>query len=331
MIPNSLLLLSLVSCGSREVLPMAACPEVADQDFHCEVPGYTDRGYDVVLPDGYAAGSPVPVVLALHGGGGNRLSMSRISCDDGTLASTTCLHDLGRTEGFAVVYMDGVSPGGLKKNLRAWTAGGGTDNWRCTGDPTCGMDTDDVAYFRALLDDLESRMSVDTQRVYSTGISNGGAMSHVLACELSDRIAAVAPIGGAMQWTTSRTCTAANPVAVMHVHGTADPCWVYEGGPSECPVGQPGKEHVSVERTMREWAVLLGCTGEAVSEPVEGTTTTRWTWPGCSEDLVLLRVEGGGHVWPDGHQYFKEETVGPVWRDWDDALLWEFLSAHTLD
>lgn len=299
----------------------------------CEVPGWKGRPYDLVLPDSYDGQTPVPVVLALHGGGGNKAAAARSSCPGGSLDDPSCLHVHGRSHGTAVVYPSGVKS--AVGNFRSWNAGGGGPEWRCTGGRACEEGVDDVAYIAAVLDDLEGRVAVDVRRVSATGLSNGGAMSHRLACDLSDRIAAIAPVGGAMQLTTTGSCTPGRPVPVLQVHGTEDPCWRYDGGVPECPIGQEGKKHASVDRTLGEWAAINRCSGgvrtEALPDPVrDGMHTEHVVREGCAAPVELLRIVGGGHTWPNGLQYFGEERVGRTTRDWGSERLWLFLSQQAL-
>ena len=323
-------LLLIAACGCAPKLDTEPCADALQAGaYTCDVPEWDDRAYHVVLPDGYD-GTPVPVILELHGGGGSKDASSRETCPDGDPSHPACLHNnLADAAGFAVVYPDG-HPGKPFKNQRSWNAGGGEGKWRATGARAVEDDVDDTRFIEDLLDDLDARMAVDTDRIYAMGLSNGGAMSHRLACTLSERIAAVAPIGGAMQWTTTHACEPTRAVPILYTHSADDPCWVYEGGPSECPIGQRDLEHASVQRTLKEWAALHGCEGDPTEDALPGTTTTRLTYQGCAADLVHLRVEGGGHVWPDGWQYLGERTVGSVWRDWGDEVLWEFLSAHSI-
>jgi len=325
-----------LACAGRR-LDTAPCEDVFTDAVAatCSVPGWDDRDYDVVLPKGYDGRTPVPVVVAFHGGGGNRVGAARTTCPTGDVREADCLHELGRREGFAVVYPDGV-PGAVFHEQRTWNAGGGVGDWRCTSGTACEEDADDVRYIRALLDDVEQRVNVDLDRVYATGLSNGGAISHRVGCEVSDRFAAIAPIGGAMQLTTSDVCEPERPVPVLHVHGTEDPCWRYDGGAPDCPTGQAGLKHVSVERTMDEWAAINGCDDappleEDLSDPADdGSRTVRQTWTGCAATTEHLRVDGGGHIWPNGHQYLGEGLVGPAWQDWGNEVLWDFFGAHPM-
>lgn len=327
----------LLGCAGRPFLEAGACQDAFDGPAiaECEVPGWEDRAYDLVLPEGYDGSTPVPLLLALHGGGGNKAAAERVTCSEGEVDDASCLHRHAQQGGYAVVFPNGTGFG-LFDEVRTWNAGGGQDGWRCASGKACEEGIDDVAYVADLLDDVEERVVVDTDRVYATGLSNGGAMSHRLACELSERITAIAAVGGAMQFTTNATCAPTRPVPVLHVHGTADPCWQYEEGSPDCPVGGGDDPHVGVEQTMAEWAAILGCEGSTTEEALadtaqDGTSTVRLTWTGCAAPLQHLRIDGGGHAWPDGYQYLREGTIGVVPRDWGNEVLWDFLSAQRLE
>jgi polyhydroxybutyrate depolymerase len=247
------------------------------------------------------------------------------------------MHTMARERGYAIVFPDGTA-GELLSKLRTWNAGGGVDDWRCVSGDACERGIDDIAYVRALIEDVSARISVDEARIFVTGLSNGGAMSHRLACEASDVIAAIAPIGGGLQRTVEVPCAPSRPVPVLQIHGTADTCWRYEGGEPDCVggiTGQPGKRHVSVQRTLDDWAAVNGCAGATEETAIEdraddGTSTTRVTYLGCAADLEHLRIEGGGHTWPMGDQYLAARTIGPVTLDWGNELLFEWFDAHPM-
>ncbi len=330
-----LLLLLMTACGSRLVTEDCEGRFTTAGAYNCALKGFDNRDYDLVLPKGYDGSDAVPVVLALHGGGGSRVSQARTTCPNGKVDEPECLHSLADREGFAVVYPNGTGGGGVGANTRTWNAGGGEGDWRCTSGKACENGVDDVAYVGALLDDVASRIEVDTGRVYATGLSNGAAMSHRLGCELSERFAAIVTVGGGMQLTTSDKCEPTRPISVMHVHGTEDPCWKYGGGASDCPVGQRLRKHVSIERTMSEWAEILQCEGDPtvtdLPDSVEdGTSTRRHVWAGCTADLELLEIVGGGHAWPNGDAYLGERIIGEVPRDWGNEVIWDYMQRHSL-
>ncbi len=318
-----------------------ACHALRPGEALRDVPGWEDRPYIVHVPAGYDAARTWPVVLVLHGGGGNAWQMRDFVCPDGDRDSPGCMNALADREGFLVVYANGTGAR-FAPNARTWNAGGGSDGWQCVSGRACAEGIDDVAYFGALLDGLAAGYAVDPNRVFATGISNGGAMAHRLACELGDRIAAAAPVAGGNQIAAVAPCAPPRPVPVVAFHGTEDGCWAYEGGSAGC-LQRDGLAKVSVEGSMLGtaeapgWAIRNGCSPVAVEEtlpdmaPGDGTTVTRLLWTGCSAgaDVVLYRIDGGGHTWPDGQPYGRDRTIGPVSRDINaNALMWAFFVAH---
>lgn len=203
-----LLLLSVSASACASAQPRACAPVDAKPGaaLTCTVPGFERRSYDIYLPTGYVPTQPVPVVLAIHGGGGHARAAARTSCPGGDIENPDCLHAIAAREGVAVVYPNGTGSR-LVPSVRTWNAGGGADGWQCVSGRACKDGVDDVAYFRALLDDLSRWVAVDSRRVYATGLSNGGAMSHRLACQMAERVAAIAALGGANQYATTSVCT----------------------------------------------------------------------------------------------------------------------------
>ena len=292
-----------------------------------------DRQVDVYVPSG---DGPWPLVLSLHGGGGARIGGNKAWCRDGDVDADNCLAAVGTREGFVVVSPDGFN-GGL--NLRTWNAGGGADGWHCISGNTCANGEDDVARLDALLDFIASVVDVDEQRIYVTGISNGGAMAYRLACERSDRVAAIAPIGAGNQVGAVQGCTPSAPVPVLHLHGTDDPAWLYDGGDVENVRGDVGRMmavSTSVVGTddIPGWVDHNGCdttpTEVDVANAVDdGTTSREWVYRGCTDGAEVRLVEstGGGHTIPGGWQYQSADTVGPVVQDFDASeRVWQFFN-----
>jgi polyhydroxybutyrate depolymerase len=287
---------------------------------------WPDRDYFLYLPE--TSDAAPPLVLLIHGGGGKKESMNRGTCPDGDEDSPECFVAQANARGFVVVAPDGTSAG--LDALRTWNAGGGVDDFRCVSGKACAEGVDDVAYFSALLDELARVANIDDERVYATGISNGGAMSYRLACDLADRITAIAPVGGGNQAEVSPGCTPSRAVPVLHHHGVADPCWKFEGGAPDCPTGQEGLVHISIPATIEGddlfegWVSKAGCVGDPatadlVDHPGESTTSRQTTWSTCTDgvEVALITTEGGGHTWPRGNPYFGEDTVGAVAQDLD--------------
>jgi polyhydroxybutyrate depolymerase len=332
------LAVGLTGCGQPAApipdLGAAGGPAPGEAATHA-VPGYPDRDYLVRLPR--AGAGPWPVVFAFHGGGGDKDGLLRTTCPGGDEDAHGCLASLADREGFALVVPDGVDGPGLER--RSWNAGGGDGGFRCVGGEACRAASDDVAYFDALLAEVARGVDLDRARLHAVGLSNGGAMSHRLACERADVLAAIASIAGGNQAAVAPGCAPSRPVPVLHVHGTADPCWGFDGAVRE-PVCEDarGGRFVSVRESVEGWLARNGCesrTLEAMAaEPqpdreADGTASALLSGVGCVASTALLRIEGGGHTWPGGWTFAPEARVGRVARDLDaSALLWSFLSRH---
>lgn len=305
-------------------------------DAVCLVPGWQDRDFLIHLPPDHDAAVAYPLVVALHGGGGAKEGMNPLTCGDGDEADPACLTAVAEREGFIVVYPDGVANG---LGLRTWNQGGDADGLQCPH--ACEEGIDDVAYMRALLDEVERVTQVDPQRVYLTGFSNGAGMAHRLACELADRIAAIAPVGGANQFALSHACAPTRPVPVLQIHGSADPCWPYAGGEGTCLAAQDGA-YAAVEASTigtaaaPGWALRNGCapTPGLTSLPDgdgDGDVTREQRFVGCAADVILMTVDGAGHTWPGGDQYLSLEKIGGLSRDFPASQrIWEFLGDKRL-
>ncbi len=300
----------------------------------CPVDGYPDRPYDVRLPAGYDPTVAAPVVIVLHGGGGSAIDAETMTCPDGDRDGADCLQALGDDEGFITVFPNGSGFPPLRR-LRTWNAGGGKDGWNCTSGRACAEGIDDMAYLDAVVDDLGDRFHVDRGRLYAVGLSNGAALAHRLACERAGTVAAIVAVAGSNQYSTTATCAPSEPVAVMQVHGTDDPCWTYETSGRAC-IDRTGRKLGAVE-SVEGWAERLGCTSETTSrfpDPVDdGTSTSARTWTGCDggAEVVLATVVGGGHTWPDGDPALSERVVGATTRDWGNEVVWAFLARFAVD
>jgi polyhydroxybutyrate depolymerase len=172
--------------------------------------------------------------------------------------------------GAIVVYPEGV--GGT------WQAG------VCCND--AGEDIDDVGFTAALLDVLEATFCVDVDRVYATGLSNGGFMAHHLACRLADRITAIAAVSGP---EGSPGCNPGRAVPVLHIHGTADNVVPYNGYGG----------FVSAPATFDGWAERNGCATTTTTTYQRGDVRCERR-DGCAAPVELCTIEGGGHQWPGG-------------------------------
>jgi polyhydroxybutyrate depolymerase len=268
------------------------------------------RSAIVHVPPRYDPAIPMPVVLAFHGGGANADTMVRFSG----------LDDKADEAGFVAVY-----PSGTGRLQRMLTFNGGN----CCGQ-AAATGVDDVEFTRRLLDELAAVVTIDPKRVFATGMSNGGIMAYRLASELSDRIAAIAPVSGPMG---TKTCAPRRPVSVMHFHGTDDDFAPFHGGRGK---GLSGTDFFSVPHSIAAWVEADGCTPKPVTTTLpdraaDGTTVLRTTY-GAGRDgaeVVLIVIEGGGHTWPGREP--RLASLGKSTRDISaNDLMWEFFQRHPL-
>ena len=302
---------------------------------HVALPGYGDRPYDVFIPGNLS--KPAPALLVLHGGGSDASNAIRMTCPGGDVTHLDCITNHAAQNGYIAIFPRGTSRR-LLKRVRTWNAGGGDagNQWICTSGLACKNNVDENAYFNALLDALDASSQVDMKSVYVTGISNGAAMAHRLACEMPRRIAAIAAVAGANQVSAVQGCKPDRPVPVLQIHGTADCAWRYSGGVPNC-VGAPRfeGEYIGVERSMRVWRDINGCANEFVATELpdrmdDGTRVTRFDWRGCQAPLVGYRITDGGHAWPNGYQYLSARRIGRVTRELTNDQIWQFLASHRL-
>jgi len=258
-----------------------------------------ERGYLLHVPRSYVRTRPTPLVISLHGAGGWPVLQRELSR----------WNRLADEHGFLVVYPSGIESAGPRI-------------WHMGGDAL----TRDVRFLSELIDRLEAAYNIEPTRIYANGISNGGGMTFVLSCTLSDRIAAVGLVSTA-QFLPWSWCTGRRPVPMITFQGTADPMIPYKGGRS--PIAD--NWFPSIPKWTASWAQRNGC-GRNPVESVVASDVTRIEYPDCKggADVVLYRVEGGGHTWPGGEplpEWFAGKTSNGV-----DATrrMWEFFREHPL-
>jgi polyhydroxybutyrate depolymerase len=249
----------------------------------------------VHIPPGYDPARLTPLVLNFHGYGGSPVQEEGLTLMDAESDAA----------GFVLVYPQGTG------TLPSWNAGA------CCG-TAAQSNVDDVGFVGSLLDKLEAQLCVDSRRVFATGMSNGGFMSHRLGCELADRIAAIAPVAGVMGIPT---CNPSRPVPVMEFHGTSDPIVPYDGNAS---ISYP-----SVATTISGWVQRDGCQGTATTTYSKGDATCV-TYDPCAggAEVTLCTIAGGGHTWPGGTPF---PLLGATSMDISatDAM-WTFFQKHAM-
>ena len=282
--------------------------------------GGVERWYLRHVPPAHDGSTPVPVVVDLHG----------YSEGAEVHAMVSGLGPYGDEQGFVTLTPHGQGQGPVP--LWDTTPGG-----------------HDQVFLEAMLDEVEASLCVDTGRVFVTGLSNGAMMTSRLACELSDRLAAAAPVAGV---TEVEDCQADRPVPVVAFHGTDDGFLSYDGGfgpqvaslPSPDGQGtlgdvadQPGAPAEptgpSVPEVVAEWAGRNGCDDAAPDEAAvaDDVTVLSFDCP-VGAEAELYRVEGGGHSWP-GSEFLAnvENIVGRTTMSISaNEVMWKFFEQHPL-
>jgi len=269
--------------------------------------GEQKRTYLVHVPEVYDQETPTPIVLALHGAAMNGPLMVWFSG----------LNKKSDEAGFIVVYPSGTGT----FPFLTWNAGG------FRGKMAEGR-ADDVAFIGKSLDDLATIVKVDEKRVFACGMSNGGMMCYRLAAELSDRIAAIAPVAGTIAIEESKPN---RPVSVIHFHGTKDTFVPFESAKGT-PLFMKFK---SVEDSIQTWVKLNGCEEEpktdTLSKDGDEMKVTRKTYADGKDgsEVVLIVIEEGGHTWPG-----QQPAVGLLGKSAKNIsasdLMWEFFQKHPM-
>ncbi|WP_205709672.1 PHB depolymerase family esterase [Kineococcus siccus] len=289
------------------------------QTFSVQFEGTAYR-VPLVVGERQGRGRQVPLVLDLHGSSANGVVQAGISR----------FGDIAAREGFIVANPSGAIPLAPQDP----PAPDGSWAWNVPGVPTTAGAfppagaRDDVAFLTAVIDQVDAAGCVDDDRVYATGYSGGGRMASTLACRLSDRIAAVAPVAGlragrpAPADTTVpevQDCTPEDPVAVVTFHGDADPVNPYQGnGDLRWGYSAP----VAVQSWARIDDCRVGPVRRTVSEHVAA-----FTYSGCAAgaDVEFYSIAQGGHTWPGSTQGGPPEVTQEI-----DAseLAWQFFADH---
>lgn len=266
-----------------------------------------DRYYLIHVPPYHNGKRRLPLVLSIHGGGGNPYNQ----------VDMTGFDSLADRHGFIV-----VSPAGSSRGHSMLT-------WNTTIDKhyASKQGFDDVGFLREVVRDASELFRVDRRRIYATGLSQGGMMSYRLACEASDMVAAVAPVAG----VPPAGCRPSRPVSVMHIHGTEDNYVPYNGGVGSAqPAKKTKTDYVSVEDTLETWLDINGLDDEPSKTGRRGDARYELFGPGGDGvEFVLWTVKGGGHTWPGGPDMLKR--MGPVNRDISASkLAWSFFKKHPM-
>ncbi len=264
--------------------------------------GGLTREYILYRPAIYTGATPVPLIINLHGYGSNNLEQEFYGDFRG----------IADTANFLIVHPNGTLD---RQGNRFWNTFG------------TGEVVDDVTFIANLIDTLSALYNIDPQRIYSTGMSNGGFMSYSLACELNDRIAAIASVTGSMIAPKLTACNPQRPVPVMEIHGTADNVVPYDGSVLNT--------FVPISTLVNAWVNFNHCDPTPVFNTVPNTNTT----DGCTAEHYVygggdagstvehFKIIGGGHTWP-GSPFIIGITNQDIKASEE---IWRFFRKYKLD
>ena len=230
------------------------------------------RDYILYIPELYDGSTAVPLVLNFHGYGSN--AAQQMFYGD--------FRDIADTEGFLLVHPEGTTFIG--------------DQFWNVGFPGLSSNIDDVGFTEALIDELATLYTIDLDRVYATGMSNGGFMSFLLACQLSEKIAAVASVTGSMTQDTFDDCNAQHPTPVLQIHGTDDGVVLYNGNNLSIPIAD----------VISYWVDFNNCETTPTTTTLpdvdvsDGSTIEHSVYEDGDNGITTehMKVIGGGHTWP---------------------------------
>jgi polyhydroxybutyrate depolymerase len=268
------------------------------------------RKYLVFVPKGFD--KPSPMVLVLHGGGSNARQMERY----------TRLNDLAAKEGFLVVYPEAVEGN--------WNDGRGIEGVRAQQE-----NIDDVKFVRMIVDRISKEHRIDRSRVFCTGISNGGFMSHRLASEASDLMTAIAPVVGGMAPAMAKKFHPDHPVSILIIQGDAAPLVPIRGGMVGFRRGRKRGQVIPTEETISLYVRRNGNQGMPTvttldRDKKDGTSVEVREYPdgpGGVKTQVYI-VKNGGHTWAGRPLYLPEILIGKASQEYSATeVIWDFFKS----
>ncbi|MBL6979963.1 MAG: prolyl oligopeptidase family serine peptidase [Anaerolineales bacterium] len=272
----------------------SAYPSPGDY-FDVLASGSFDRTFKLHVPPSYQTDTPMPLVLVFHGRGSNAFDAENY----------IQFNPLANQQGFIVAYPQAV---------------GSPSTWEDLPESEALTEVNDIQFVQEFIDYLTSQLSIDSQRIFAVGFSNGGGMVNRLGCDLSEKIAAIAPVAGTYYFYED--CQPNRPIPVISFHGLKDEIIPFEGTTHNEYVNVP-----YVPDWAAAWAKRNACSPEAESDSKGGVINTE-IWTDCAEDadVLLYSLALEAHNWPTttfgGGGFEPAITV--------NDLIWEFFDAHPM-
>lgn len=254
------------------------------------------RSYTLYIPE-KSKDKRLPLLIALHGGGGTGVNMIKL----------TDFNDYADEYGFAIVYPDGIE--------KHWN-----DRREVNRKYINGKEIDDVKFLTNLIDTLIFKYNIDSNRVFVTGISNGGAMSFYLALHIPNKLSGVAPVAISMPTHMINNDSIVTPIPIMIIFGDEDPFVPFNGGEISLWNIKRGKV-VPVKEAVDFWVKNNNCNEEPevtyLNKKMDNTKAIKYEYNPKQNgaEVVYWLIEGGGHTWPGGWQYLPKFVVGATSRE----------------
>lgn len=278
------------------------CTEYQQRILKCELTHKgLDRYYYIQLAHPEAEGLS-SVLFNLHGYGSDAIEQMNYT-NFNNLANT-------KENNFILIHPQGAPLNtALTSSSSHWNSGG----W------TIGSTVDDVDFIDTIIELVSQKYDLNQNRIYSTGMSNGGFMSYHLACNLSSKIAAVASVTGSMSSETYESCNPDHPTSILQVHGSIDVTVPFQGNSA---LGMR-----SVNDVMDYWKLYNACDIDPTSIIIDyfdiEIAVQHDTYSNCLNDVhvELYKIEGMGHTWPYKGRYGISAT----------EIIWEFINTYDIN
>lgn len=262
------------------------------------------RSYHIYVPASYSDTEPIPIVFNLHGGASTAI---------GYLNSIGNMRPIADTANFIIIYP------------QATTDSSGNPTWHLGGENSKSTSVDDVGFVSHIIDEVSSNYSVDLERVYVTGFSNGGYLAYEIACLLSNKIAGIGSVAGHMFIDTYNYCDPSHPTPLINIHGTED---FYDG---------IAGYYLDQNLSNRYWTEYNNTDPDPVITYIEDTNTQdgstvelhSWLNGDNGISVVHFKVMGGGHSYPNLN---SSSSKGYENGDIDsNSEIWNFLSRYDIN
>ncbi len=240
------------------------------------------RNYILYVPADYDGSEAWPLVINMHG----------FAWDAAGHMAFSSMNPVADTAHFIVAYPQGLT---MVASIPGFPPPSPGFNLLADSLFVSPDDVDDIGYISRMLDLISADFQIASDQVYACGFSNGGMFSHILACEMEDRIAAIAAVGASMP--TTFTCDASRPVPVLQINGTADNL--------DYDLGLPGLLN-SIPGTLDFWTARNSCEASPVLTSLpdfvtsDSSTVERQEWLNCEAEVGHFKIYDGGHQWPGG-------------------------------